>query len=149
MKAWSHLPNATHIDVVVAAVGYAAQDAAWGAAREAAQDAARGAARGAAQDAAWGAAWGAARGAVRDAAWGAARVAAWDAAWGAAYDAAWEAAWEAARGAVSALVAWDECGVYMSRDVSAEFMRHLLEVNPDLHAVRLLLTYKTYLEATQ
>jgi len=34
----------------------------------------------------------------------------------------------------------------MSRDVSAEFMRHLLEVNPDLHAVRLLLPYKMYLE---
>ena len=129
MKAWSHLPNATHIDAVVAAVGYAAQGAAWGAAWGAARDAARGAAWGAARDAAWDAAWDAARGAAR----GAARDAARDAAWG----------------AVSALVAWDECGVYMSKDVSAEFMRNLLVVNPDLHAVRLLLTYKTYLEATQ
>jgi len=111
--AWSHLPNATHIDAVVAAARVAARGAAQGAAWDAAQDAARDAARRAAQ--------GAAQGAARGAAWG----------------------------AVSALVAWDECGVYMSRDVSAEFMRHLLEVNPDLHAVRLLLPYKTYLEATQ
>ena len=123
--AWSHLPNATHIDAVVAAVGYAAQDAAWGAA----QDAARGAARVAAWEAAW--------------------VAARDAARGAAWDAARDAARGAARGAVSALVAWDECGVYMAKDVSAEFMRHLLEVNPELHAVRLLLPYKTFLECVE
>jgi len=125
MKAWSHLPNATHIDAVVAAAG------------DVALDAARGAAWDAAQDAAWVAALDAARGAAREAAW--------DAAWGAVR----EAAWGAARDAVSALVAWDECGVYMSRDVSAEFMRNLLEVNPDLHAVRLLLPYKTYLECVE
>jgi len=133
MKAWSHLPNATHIDAVVAA----AWDAAW----DAAQDAA--------QDAAWDAAWDAVRGAAWDAARGAAREAARRAARRAARGDARGAARDAARDAVSALIAWDECGVYMSRDVSAEFMRHLLEVNPELHAVRLLLPYKTYLECVE
>ena len=145
MKAWSHLPNATHIDAVVAAVGYAVRGAAWGAAQDAVRGDALDAAWVAAWDAARGAAWDAARGAALDAALDAARGAAYDAAWGAAYDAAWEAAWDA----VSALVAWDECGVYISRDVSAEFMRNLLEVNPELHAVRLLLPYKTFLECVE
>lgn len=58
---WSHLPNAVHIDRIVASV--AAYPDAWDAAWEAA----------------WGAAWDAAWDAARDAAWGAA----WDAAWGA------------------------------------------------------------------
>ena len=89
--AWAHLPNAKHIDAVLAdarkrpwAWG-AAQRAAWGAARAAAWDAAWGAARGAARDAVWDAAWAAARGAVRDAAWAAAgdairAIIAWDSA---------------------------------------------------------------------
>jgi hypothetical protein len=36
--------------------------------------------------------------------------AAWDAAWDAVWDAAWTAAWTAAKGAVLALIAWDDCG---------------------------------------
>ena len=61
MTAWAHLPNAKHIDAVLADVKArpevwdAAQRAAWGAARDAARDAAWGAARSAVQDAAWGA----------------------------------------------------------------------------------------------
>ena len=62
MNAWSHLPNAERIDLVLRITR--------------------------------GAAWDAARGAARDAAW----VAAWD------------AAWVAARGAIAALVAWDDAG---------------------------------------
>ena len=56
--AWAHLPNATHIDRVLAHLKQHPDR--WGAAR----GAARGAAWGAARDAAWGAAWGAARDAV-------------------------------------------------------------------------------------
>jgi hypothetical protein len=62
--AWSHLPNATAIDRIIADVktnGPAwdeAWDEAWHAASDAAWDAARSAARHAAMDAAGGAAWG-------------------------------------------------------------------------------------------
>ena len=65
MTAWAHLPNAAHIDRVLAHLKQHSERwaAAWGAARDAAGDAA----------------WGAARDAARGAAWGAARGAAWDA----------------------------------------------------------------------
>ena len=63
--AWAHLPNAQHIDAVLADARK--RPGAWDAA----------------QRAAWGAAW------------DAARDAAWDAAWRAAWDAAWRAAWDA------------------------------------------------------
>ena len=107
--AWAHLPNAAHIDRVLAHLPAhpAKWDAARGAARGAARDAARGAAWDAAQEAAWEAAWHAAWEAVRDAAWGAVRDAAWDAAWGALF----------------ALIVWDDCAC-------------LLECEPD--ALRLL-----------
>ena len=81
--AWAHLPNAAHIDRVLASL--AATPELWDAARDAAWDAAR--------DAAWDAARGAARGAARDAA----------------YDAAYDAAWDA----IAALVAWDDCAVFL------------------------------------
>ena len=87
--AWAHLPNAQHIDAVLADARK--RPGAWTAARRAAWDAARTAA----WDAAWDAAW--------NAAWDAARTAAWDAAWGAAQRAAWRAAWDA----IAALVTWD------------------------------------------
>jgi hypothetical protein len=88
---WSHLPNAAHIDRVVASVKahpeawYAAWDAAWGAAYGAAYDAAYDAARSAARNAAYRAAWGAAGGVAR----------------------------AAARGAILALIAWDDCAKYL------------------------------------
>jgi hypothetical protein len=80
--AWSDLPNAKYIDLVIASMKK--------------------------NPAALAAAWGAARGAARAAAWdaAAARAAARDAAWDAAWDAAKEAAWTA----VLALIAWDDCG---------------------------------------
>jgi hypothetical protein len=114
--AWAHLPNALHIDRILADlkarpdVWGAARDAAWGAARDAAWDAAWDAAR----DAAWDAAWDAARDAAWGAAWGAAQGAAWDDAW----DAVWDAALGAARDALLALIAWDDCS-------------HLLSYTPD------------------
>ena len=109
MTAWAHLPNAKHIDDVLAHAKahpdkwVAAWAAAWGAARPAAWDAA------------WDAAWGAVR--------GASRAAAWDAAWAAARDAvrgaAWDAVWAAVRGACLALIAWDDTGVLMDAPVDA------------------------------
>jgi len=89
--AWAHLPNAAHVDWVLASLKKntekwsAARGAAWDAARDAALDAVQGAARGAA--------------------WDAARYAAWNATRYAARDKARNAAW----GAVIALIAWDDC----------------------------------------
>ena len=63
--AWAHLPNAQHIDAVLAdvkarpEVWTTARDAAWDAAWRAAGDAVRDAVRDAVWDAAWAAAWGA------------------------------------------------------------------------------------------
>ena len=61
---WAHLPNAKHIDAVLADVK--ARPEVWDAARAAVRDAARDAA------------WDAARDAARDAAWAAVRQAVWD-----------------------------------------------------------------------
>ena len=69
MTAWAHLPNAAHIDRVLAHLKQHSErwSAAW--------DTSRGAAWDAAWDAAWGAAWDAARGAARGAI---AALVAWD-----------------------------------------------------------------------
>jgi hypothetical protein len=61
--AWAHLPNAAHIDRVLASL--AATPELWGAAR------------------------------------------------GATWTAAWDAAWDAAYNAIAALIAWDDCGVFL------------------------------------
>ena len=108
MSAWSHLPNAHHIDWVFNSAKNNPE--LWDAARDAARDAA------------WDAAWDAARYAVRDAAWDAARYAAWDAAWKATSAAARYAtryadryaAWATARGMISALVAYDDCDHFLN-----------------------------------
>ena len=91
MNAWSHLPNAAHIDRVLESVK--SHPEVWVLPRTSAWDAARDAARNAARGAAWDAAW--------------------EAAWDAAYDAAWGAAWGAARGAILALVAYDDDAKYL------------------------------------
>jgi hypothetical protein len=90
--AWSHLPNAVHIDRVLASVK--AHPDVWGAARNAARFAA----------------WADAR----DAAWYAARYAARSAALNAARYAALNAARYAAWLAIAALIAWDDSAQYLS-----------------------------------
>jgi len=93
--AWADLPNAKHIDRILADLKRnpdkwsATMNDEWAATR----------------NAAWNAAWGAAWSAERYAAWDAARNAAWSAARTAARDAARDAAW----GAILALVAYDDC----------------------------------------
>lgn len=109
---WGHLPNAVHIDRILADISINSESlaAAWHAAR------------GAVSDAAWHAAWDAAWSAALDSAYDAARHAAWDAARGAAWDATRDAdldeAWYATRDAILALIAWDESSEYLnlSRD---------------------------------
>ena len=119
--AWAHLPNAAHIDKVLASLEAHPKkwDTAWGAARGAAQDAAWSAARGAA--------WSAARGAARDAAWGAA----WGAAQGAAQGAAWSAGWSA----LAALIAYDDAGRFMK--LPTEQLKAMYRLDP--HPMYLLL----------
>ena len=100
MSAWSHLPNAKHIDRVLASVKEHPEtwDASWNVAYDAALDAVFDAAYNAADDAAWSAA--------RDEAYGAARAEAY----GAAQGAAWCATWNA----ILALIAYDDCEQYLS-----------------------------------
>ena len=132
--AWAHLPNAKHIDAVLA-------DAARTAARDAARDEAR--------DEAWDAAWDAARTAVRDAVRGAAWTAAWDEArdeardeaWDAAGDAAWNVAQYAACDALYALIAWDSSADLL--DCTPDVLRTMIDLAepPVCHQAALLLPY--------
>jgi len=101
--AWAHLPNAKHIDWVLASLK--AHPEKW--------EAARNVARNAAGDASWYAAWTAARNAARYVA----RTAALDASWTAARDAAWDAANNAAKCALLALVAYDDCAYMVESDI--------------------------------
>ena len=95
MSAWSELPNAAHIDRVIASVK--AHPKIWNATWDPVWDAAR--------DAAWNAArWDAVR-------WDAVR---WDAA-------RWNAAWDAAVDAAVALIAYDDCAHYL--DMSPEQLK--------------------------
>jgi hypothetical protein len=97
---WDHLPNAPHIDRIIADLRVnpnnwaQAWDRIYSMDRDAAINAASDAASGAASDAAINAVYSAAR----------------DAALGAAYSAAWDAAWTA----ILALIAWDQAGDYLS-----------------------------------
>ena len=108
MNAWSHLPNAHHIDWVLASLKENPE--LWDAARDAAWSAAWSAARAAARAAAWDAAWVAVKDAARAAAWDAARNAVWDAAW----SAAWVAARDVTRTSIAALIAWDDCDQFLN-----------------------------------
>jgi hypothetical protein len=98
-NAWDHLPNAKHIDALIASVKAHPEE--WGAAYYAARDAA--------YYAAWDAASNAACKGARHAAWGAARGTTWEAAQDAARYVAWGAARNAAGDAILALIAYDDC----------------------------------------
>ena len=125
--AWAHLPNAKHIDWVIASIK--AHPKKWTTIREAAWYATFDEARYAAKGVAWSAAYNAAREAAWDAAHNAAFDAAWNAAWNAARGAAWNAAWVAARnaarnaayygasGAIIALIAYDDCGYMIESEI--------------------------------
>ena len=106
--AWAHLPNAKHIDRVLADVTAHPErwSAAWSAARGPAWIANRDAAWSAASDAAWSAD----RGTSRDTAWGAVRDASWGAVRDASRDSAGYAAGYASRDATCALIAWGHAG---------------------------------------
>ena len=129
--AWAHLPNARHIDAVLADVRERPE--AWTTARGAAWDAAWAAAGDAVRGAAWTAAWDEARDAAGDAAWGAARGAVRDAAWAAAGDAVW--------GAIRAIIAWDSAADLL--DCTPDVLRAMIDLAepPVCHQAALLLPY--------
>jgi hypothetical protein len=126
MNAWSHLPNACHIDRIIESVK--SHPEIWDAARGAAWDAALGAARYAAWNAAWNAAWGAVM--------NAAMSAAMNAALGAARYAAWGAALGAALGAIAALIAYDDASKYL--EMTSDQLRVWAILSEDPAAVLLL-----------
>jgi hypothetical protein len=115
MNAWSHLPNAHHIDRVLESakshpeIWAAAWDAAWNASM-----------------AAWNAAWNATMNAAR----GVARDVAWDAARGVVCSAA------AARGATAALIAYDDASKYL--EMPGDHLRIWAILSEDPAAVLLL-----------
>jgi hypothetical protein len=126
MNAWSHLPNACHIDRVIKSVN--SHPKIWGAAR----DAAHNEDWYAAYVAAYGAAWIAAQGA----AWIVARDAAYVAAQAAAYVAAQDAARFAARDAIAALIAYDDASKYL--DMPSDHLRFWAILSEEPAAVLLL-----------
>ena len=97
--AWAHLPNAAHIDRVLASLKKNPEK--WSAAWAAARIASRLAARNAARDVAWEAI----PSAARNAAWSVSRNATLRAGRSAGRSAAEDVAWDA----IIALIAWDDC----------------------------------------
>jgi hypothetical protein len=131
--AWHHLPNAAHIDRIIADLKVNinnwnwAYSAAWDDARSAAWDDARSATYSEAREVAGVAAYSAAR----DRAWAAAGYAARE------VDgvSAWHAASCAARSAIVALITWDDTGDYL--DLSIDKVRVLAELG-DKRAILML-----------
>lgn len=110
MNAWSHLPNACHIDRIIKSAK--SHPEIW--------------------DAAWNAAWNAAWTAALNAAWNAA----WSAARGAEMGAAMHAARDAARDATAALIAYDDASKYL--EMPGDHLRIWAILSEDPAAVLLL-----------
>jgi hypothetical protein len=112
MNAWSHLPNAHHIDRVIKSVKSHPEiwDAAWLVARNTAPSAA------------WDAIWLAARNAAWSVARDSARLATWDASLGAARGAAW--------GPIAALIAYDDASKYLDMPVEQLLVWAILSEDP-------------------
>ena len=111
MTHWDHLPNAKHIDWVLASLK--ANPKKWAAAYNAANNAAYNTA----SDTAYYLVKDAARTVAYDAAFDAAFDAARDAARDAAYYAAWNTAWNSATDAILALIAYDDCGYMIESEI--------------------------------
>ena len=128
MNAWSHLPNAEHIDTILADA--MARPEVWAGAFVIPF----GTPWSLAQDTAWGTAcrtaWIAAQDAVRRAAWIAAqdavRRAAWLAVWQEVRDTVWAAAQSALWDAIRTLIAWDESAALL--DLTPDALRTIIDV---------------------
>jgi len=108
---WAHLPNAKHIDWVIASLKADLEK--WTVARAVTKNATYNAAYNAGRDAS--------QSTAKAAAWYAAYDTAWTVAWTAAKNAAWhaagDAAWDAATDAITALVAYDDCAYMIESEV--------------------------------
>ena len=127
MSAWSHLPNAAHIDRVIASVEEHPE--AWSHAYTADWDSALGVAL----DLAWEFArssLSARDSLVWDAAWESSRNAAWVAVWDAGCDVFRDAAWKSAGSAILALIAYDDCAKYLSMSSDQLRVWAILSENP-------------------
>lgn len=105
--AWAGLPNAKHIDWVLADLE--ANQEKWSTAWNMAQ----GVSRHAIEKVAWDVAWNTTREVAWNTARGTAWYAAWDAVWRVIRDETWSAARVAARGAIAPLIAWDYSSKYL------------------------------------
>jgi hypothetical protein len=121
MSAWSHLPNAAHIDRVIATLKK--HPMIWNVDRNVIRNTAYNKARYAIctafdEDKMREAAFDAALSAAFDEAWNAAFDEAWNARQDANSDAdrwaAWDSAWDSARDALHALIAYDDCEQYLN-----------------------------------
>ena len=112
MSKWSHLPNAAHIDQVLASVK--ANPKIWAGIYSAASNAAH--------DAAWETA--------RETAWETARETAHETAWRAAHYAAKGAAYFAALHAITALIAYDDAAKYLDLPLDQLKMLYALTEHP-------------------
>ena len=112
MSAWSHLPNAAHIDAVLEDVR--ARPEVWAAAGEAT----------------WGAAWSAVRGVAQSAArrttQTALRTEVWGILWRSVQGTSSDAARGAARDTIHALISWDESTALL--DLTPDALRTIIDV---------------------
>ena len=94
-KAWSHLPNAKHIDWVLETLEKDPEM--W--------------------DIAWDDKWDAAENAAKNASWSSLRSVSWRAAWSVAWDAVCGDEWRAVWGSIAALIAWDDSSKLLDMSV--------------------------------
>ena len=94
-KAWSHLPNAEHIDWVLETLEKDPEM--W--------------------DIAWDDKWDAAENAAKNASWSSLKSASWRAAWSVAWDAVCGDEWRAVWGSIAALIAWDDSSKLLNKSV--------------------------------
>ena len=133
-NAWSHLPNAQHIDWVLASLKENPE--LWNSARVSAWDTARAAAWDTALEPARDAAWDATIFAARHSSWYAVRGAVRGAAWGAAWDAVSDSTRDAVYDAILSLIAYDDCDQLLS--MSYERLKVWAVLSEDPRAILLL-----------
>ena len=126
MSAWSHLPNAQHIDWVISSLRTHSRE--WGEGWNETWTASL------IED--WEGAWDSAHKATWDAGWSAARDAGWNAARDAARDAGWNAALNAIVGTITALVAYDHAGKYF--DMPSDQVRFWAVLSEEPAAILML-----------
>jgi hypothetical protein len=136
MSAWSHLPNAKHIDCIIESLK--SRPEIW----RASCNETRNITHNAVWDAARSTAWITASTAARDTIWNTACVVAYRAANVSVLNSDWDAAWNAARDAIIALVAYDDCKKYLT--MPSEQLKTWAFLSEDPAAILLIPAVITY-----